>query len=226
MLCVSIQCYCIQMSATVKPPAQRTRRAEKAERTRRQILRAAHDLFLAGGYAPTTIESIATEADVAVETVYARFRNKAALLEAILEPAIVGADDGTDIFDRPEIAAIRDAADHGSQIQQLASFSRGILERTHTAHQILASAAPVDANAAALAHRDTRRRLEGQRRYVDMLLERGPLRRGLSYDDAAATYSSLANPTTYSLLVRDLGWTAEKFQGWLEDSLRRLLLDT
>ena len=82
----------------------RTRRAERAEQTRRRILDAATALFIEKGYTAATIDAIAAAADVAVETVYSRFRNKANLLEAILEPAIVGADDGRDLFERPEIA--------------------------------------------------------------------------------------------------------------------------
>jgi len=79
------------MSSPVKPPtAPRTRRAERAERTRRRIVEAATSLFDSRGYAATTIEAIAEQADVAAETVYSRFRTKANLLDAILEPAIVG----------------------------------------------------------------------------------------------------------------------------------------
>jgi AcrR family transcriptional regulator len=207
----------------VKPPV-RNRRAEKAAQTRRSVIDAATELFLARGYASTTIEAIAQRADVAVETVYSRFRNKATLLEAILEPAIVGSADGRDIFDRPEIQQIQATTSHRDQIRQLAAFSRGILERSHEAHRILTSAAGSDPNAAELQRRDTARRITGQRRYIDMLLGNGPLRAGLTAEQAAATYSALANPHTYTLLVRDCGWTAQAFQQWLEDSLARLLL--
>ncbi|HET7310114.1 MAG TPA: TetR family transcriptional regulator [Mycobacteriales bacterium] len=224
-----MQWYCIDVGEAVKTPnparPPRTRRAEKAERTRQQIQEAAQALFLSRGYASTTMDAIARHADVAVETVYARFRNKIALLEAILEPAIVGTDDGRDIFDLPEIAHIRQTTDQRVQIGLLAAFSRGILERTHAAHRILASAAAVDPKAADLQRRDTSRRVGGQRRYIDMLTLHRPLRAGLTYDEAAATYSTLANPSTYSLLTGDLGWSADDFQAWLETTLARLLLE-
>jgi AcrR family transcriptional regulator len=207
----------------VKPPlAPRTRRAQKAAQTRQRILDAATGLFLERGYAATTIDAIAERADVAVETVYSRFGNKATLVEAILEPAIVGSDDGRDIFDRPEITRISSTTDQRDQIRQLAAFSRGILERTHVGHRILTSAAAADPNAAELQRRDTVRRITGQRRYIDMLLANGPLR--VSADHAAATYSALANPNTYTLLTRDCGWTSERFQHWLEQTLVTVLL--
>jgi AcrR family transcriptional regulator len=213
------------MAAAVKRHAgRRTRRAEQAEQTRRRILDAASALFDERGYALTTIEAIAAQADVAVETVYSRFRNKANLLEAILEPAIVGSDDGRDLFDRPEMAEIRACKDQRTQLRLLARFSRGILERTATAHRILQSAASVDPTAAQLQRRDTKRRGDAQRAYIDMLQTNGPLRDGLTSEDAAATYSALANPSTYALLVAERGWTADHFEHWLGDSLTRLML--
>ncbi len=203
---------------------RRTRRSERTEQTRRRILEAATALFDDKGYSLTTMEAIAARADVAVETVYSRFRNKANLLEAILEPAIVGATDGRDLFDRPEIAEIRDCKDQRTQVRMLARFSRGILERTYVPHRILRSAASADPNAAELQRRDTKRRGDGQRVYIDMLLANGPLRQGLTPDDAAATYSALSNPSTYALLVGERGWTSDHFEQWLGDSLTRLLL--
>jgi len=202
----------------------RTRRAERAEETRRRIVQAAADLFLERGYASTTIDSIAAAADVAVETVYSRFGNKARLVEAILEPAIVGSDDGRDLFDRPEIGEIRDCPDQRVQVRLLAHFSSGILERTHTAHRILQTAAASDPNAADLQRRDTRRRTEGQRVYIDMLVQNGPLRDGLTFEQAADTYSALSNPATHGFLIRNRGWTPDQFERWLGDCLERLLL--
>lgn len=212
--------YCTLVSSGVK----RSRRAERAEETRRRIVDAATALFDSRGYAATTMEAIAERADVAVETVYSRFRTKVNLLDAILEPAIVGLTDGRDLFDRPEIAEIRQCPDQRAQVRMLAHFSRGILERTAVAHRILRSAAASDPTAAELQQRDAKRRGDGQRVYIDMLLANGPLRDGLSADDAAATYSALSNPNTYTLLVRERAWTADKFEQWLGDSLIRLLL--
>ncbi len=215
----------MDMAADVKSePERRTRRSERAEETRRRILESAAALFDERGYASTTMEAIAASADVAVETVYSRFRNKVTLLEAILEPAIVGSNDSRDLFDRPEIAEIRSCREQRAQVRMLAHFSRGILERTSVAHRILGSAAASDAKAAELQRRDAKRRGGGQRVYIDMLLANGPLREGLTPDEAATTYSALSNPSTYALLVGERGWTPDHFEQWLGDSLTLLLL--
>ena len=218
-------CYCTQVRPSVKAQtARRSRRSERAEQTRQRIVESATALFDARGYAATTMEAIAECADVAVETVYSRFRSKSNLLDAILEPAIVGVTDGRDLFDLPEIMEIRRCRDQRTQLRMLAHFSRGILERSAVAHRILRSAAASDPTAAELQRRDAKRRGDGQRIYIDMLLTNGALRDGLTADDAAATYSALSNPNSYALLVGERGWTADKFEQWLGESLTLLLL--
>lgn len=57
-----------------------------------------------------------------------------------------------------------------------------------------------------------------------MLLGNGPLRAGLAPADAATTYATLANPATYAFLTGERGWTPQRFEDWLGDSLSRLLL--
>jgi AcrR family transcriptional regulator len=202
----------------------RTRRAQKAEETRQRILRAAAGLFGEVGFAATTIEAIAARADIAVETVYSRFRNKASLLDAILGPAITGRDDAPTLLDRPEIAEIKAASDQRRQVALLAAFSRGVLERTHDIHRILHAAAAVDPGAAALERADQRRRWESQVVYIDMLLANGRLRAGLTREAARDTYAALANPQTFAFFVDQLGWEADRFESWLADALERLLL--
>src|SRR3954447_22909324 len=56
------------------------RRAEQARRTRDRVLDRAVQLFVAGGYGPTTMEAVATAAGVSVETVYKAFGTKAGLI--------------------------------------------------------------------------------------------------------------------------------------------------
>jgi AcrR family transcriptional regulator len=199
-------------------------RVQQAEGTRRRIVEAATVLFLKRGYSSTTIEAIAAHAGVAVETVYSRFQNKANILAGILEVGIANSDDGRDIFDQPEIIQIRSNTDQRMQLQLLAAFSRGILERTDIAHRILQTAAAADRNAAELQRRDRERRCESQRVYIDMLLANGPLREGLTPSDAADAYSVFANPGTYAFLIHDRGWTPDEFQQWLADTLMRVLL--
>src|SRR5260370_16885943 len=68
------------MSRTVKRHYDSSRRQEQSAETRRRIIAAARELFIRRGYGQATIAQIAETAGLAVETVYATFRNKAALL--------------------------------------------------------------------------------------------------------------------------------------------------
>src|SRR5881409_3337360 len=76
----------------VKPPRRydSTRRRAQAAQTRQDILKAALQLFLEGGYAGTTINDVAAAAGVAVETIYRGFGSKAALFKGLMEAAIAG----------------------------------------------------------------------------------------------------------------------------------------
>lgn len=202
----------------------RTLRAQQVQQTRQRIIDAAKASFLSKGYATTTLRAVATEAGVAVETVYSRFRNKTNLLSAILEQGVIGTDADRDILEQPEMDQIRRSSDQREQLRLLAAFSRGILERTDVAHRILRSAAPVDSAAAQLQQRDNLRRVEGQRVYIEMLLANGTFRKGLALEEAADTYSALASPDTFAFLVGDRGWTADRFERWLAKTLTDALL--
>lgn len=219
-----IRCYCIEMADVVKTGTPRTRRAEKAEQTRQQILRAAANLFGPNGYAPTTIEAIAAAADVAVETVYARFGNKLNLLKEILDQSIVNNARGVDILALPEVVTIRELTDQRTQIAHLAHLSRGILERSATAHRILRSAVTVDPAAADFERSDFERRRRTQAGYIDILLANGPLPTGLNAQDAAITYGTLANPDNYAVLTTRRGLTPDQYENWLRTCLTLLFI--
>src|SRR5580692_13068899 len=81
-------------------------RDEQARRTRRAIVTAAHDLFLAQGYAATTIDGIAAAAHVSRATVFNSAGGKVALLKLALDWAIVGDDEPIPLAGRPAIKAI------------------------------------------------------------------------------------------------------------------------
>jgi Bacterial regulatory proteins, tetR family len=75
----------------VEPQTQRpTLRSEQAALTRSRIIEGAKAVFEARGYEGARIEDIASEAGVAVPTVYKVFANKRNLLKASVEAAIRG----------------------------------------------------------------------------------------------------------------------------------------
>jgi AcrR family transcriptional regulator len=206
----------------VKPP--RDRRARRAAETRLRIIEAAAKLFGERGYTGTTIDAVAAEADVAVETVYARFKNKRNLLAAYLDIAIVGDADAVPLLDREEVNRIRATRDQREQLRQIAHLARSIFERTANAHAVLRSAAAVDPEARALAAEDEHRRRTTIRAYVDIVASGGPLRDGLAKEDATDTITVLASPEGYLRLTTNRGWTPARYERWLAANLTLLLL--
>ena len=65
-------------------------RSRQAAETRRRIVDAAARLFLRHGYAATTMNAIAAEAGVAVQTVYASIRTKRDVLEMVIQLMVRG----------------------------------------------------------------------------------------------------------------------------------------
>ena len=69
------------------------KRRAKAEATRARIIAGAYGLFCENGYRATTMDLIAQQAGVAVQTVYFTFHTKDDLLKAVFEWTVLG-DDG------------------------------------------------------------------------------------------------------------------------------------
>lgn len=72
-----------------REPSKR-RRAHSAERRDGAILTSARTMFAAKGFENASVSDIASEAGVAVGTIYLRYANKTALLGAVLEAAASG----------------------------------------------------------------------------------------------------------------------------------------
>jgi AcrR family transcriptional regulator len=180
------------------------------------------------GYAATTLQAIAERADVAVETLYKRFGNKRALLAEVRDLAVVGesvrGSFPAQVSRLPEFQALQKERDQRLLLRHLAAFSRATLDRAAPIQRISRSAAAADPGLEEFLESDRQVRRQTQRTYIDLLLARGPLRPGLSVEEAAETYSALANPELHDLLTRGHGWTSERYETWLADSLNQLLL--
>jgi AcrR family transcriptional regulator len=204
--------------------APRDRRARQAAATRQRIVEAAGRLFAARGYGATTIDAVAGEADVAVETVYARFKNKRNLLAAYLDVSIVGDAEPVPLLERDEVRAIREERDQRQQLRLLAHAARTVLERNAAAHAVLRGAAGVDPEVMAIVDEDDRRRRITHRAFVEIIESAGPLRDGLTPSDAADTLSVLVSPDTFAMLTRRRGWSAAHYERWLAANLELVLL--
>jgi TetR/AcrR family transcriptional regulator, regulator of cefoperazone and chloramphenicol sensitivity len=193
-------------------------RQAQAGATRRAILTAARKVFSASGYAVATIDSVASEAQVSVPTVYAVFGSKAALLSAVV------ADAGSDGDIRRLADRALNVADPRRRLAHAARVVRTIMEREGAILRLIdeaGTASPELKAASRQAHSQQRNALG---RVLQPLDEGGAIRRGLDLDEAVATFSALASPECYRLLVDEVGWSGARWERWLAESAARLLL--
>ena len=73
----------------------------RAAATQLEIVGAAHDLFIAKGYAATTVGDIAAAAGVSAPTIFTAFGTKAGILKRCIDVALAGDPADVAVADRP-----------------------------------------------------------------------------------------------------------------------------
>ncbi len=201
------------------------RRQAQARETQGQIVQAARRLFIERGYTGTTIEQIATEAGVAVETVYATFGSKRVVLSRLISASVVGDTEPVPLLERQGPQAVRRERDQHRQIALFATDIREILERVGPVFGVMRTAAETERDIAAMLQSLLDERMQGITQFVVWLASNGPLREGLAVPDAAETVWTLTSAEVHHLLTVDRRWPGDHYEEWLRDSLTRLLLD-
>jgi AcrR family transcriptional regulator len=195
-----------------------THRQRQALATRQVIVDAACELFLAQGYLATTIEMISARAGVAVSTVYAVFRNKRGILQAIREQW------HQESGQREIYQQALEQSNPKRRLELAAHATRRQWETGSVMMAIYQAAAAVDPDAAA----ELATALQGRRtfltHFIDEMAEQ--LRPGLSPARAAALFYTLTQPTIYQDLVRGEGWEAQEYEVWLAETLQQQLLSS
>ncbi|HET6950709.1 MAG TPA: helix-turn-helix domain-containing protein [Acidimicrobiales bacterium] len=200
-------------------------RAAKARQTRRAILGAARGLFVRQGFAATTIQAIADHAGVAVQTVYAAFGNKRAVLAEVLDVAIAGDEEAISVNERDWMHPVFHGPTGEARLRAYAAAVRQIHDRAADVFAVVAGAATADPEASTLHEEAERRRRTGAASVVAALTDLTPLRAGLDPEAAADVLSLLNSWSAYHHLVRRQGWTPDRFESWLGDTMVDLLLD-
>jgi TetR/AcrR family transcriptional regulator, regulator of autoinduction and epiphytic fitness len=199
-------------------------RDEQARRTRRTIVTAAHDLFLAQGYAATTIDAVAQAAHVSRRTVFNSVGGKATLLKLAVDWAIAGDDEPIPIADRPAVRAIQAEPDPRKALVLWAQMVTEIAARAAPISDVLTAAADADPDAAQLAADAERDRMFGATAFIRYLASLGGLAPGITQQHAADLCWAHTDPHLYRRLVTQRGWTTTDFTRFLSTSLTATLL--
>ena len=193
-------------------------RRRQAEQTRERILAAARELFRTLGYAATTMEAIASAAQVATKTVEAAFGSKRGLLAAVVDP-LASAGPPRDLVER-----VRAAADPGERLRLVAELARRAYQAAAPELELMRGAAAVTPEVAAAARQVESRRHANQARLVAVLAEHRVLRQDLDPGHATDIVWALTSYDLYRALVTGRHWPEERYQDWLAGTLAALLL--
>lgn len=195
------------------------RRRASAEQRRGRILEAARQLFGRHGYGATSIERIASEAGVAVPTVYAIYGSKRALLFDLLDREDAQADVAGLKHD---LAAA--AGDPRRQLRRLVSFTCRFFAQAADIVEIARGAGSTDEDLLALWREGEERRLRGQAPLTRAWARSGALRPDLNAKAALDILWAMTGADHYRLFVVERNWSPERYETWLRETLQRLLL--
>ena len=211
--------------ADVKPGDRRRARGRlSVQASRREILDAAHRLFLRQGYVATSVPAIAAEAGVAVQTIYNTVGSKREVMGGVIELAVRGPDYPATPSESVG-ARVRAASDPDLIIQLLVDWLAAAHDRTAAISIAIREGAAVDPELAELEQTLADQRFAGYREAAQELARRNGLRKGLSPDQAAAAIWSLGHPDTYRFLLHRRGWSPRRYRRWLTDGLSAALLN-
>jgi AcrR family transcriptional regulator len=200
-------------------------RERQARSTRQAIVSAARDLFVARGYAATTIDAVAERAGVGRKTVFSSVGGKGALLKLVWDQAIVGDDEPVAMADRPAVRAMLAERDPSRLVRMWVNAQLDVAARASPVGAVVMAAADVDEEVHELGETIRRESLVGATAFVRHLAEVGGLRDGVSVEQAADVCWALMNSVLWHLLVSVRGWPARDYAAWLAQVLTVSLLD-
>jgi hypothetical protein len=136
----------------------------------------------------------------------------------------VGDEDPTPLFERPGPQAVFRERDQRQQLSLFAQDIGEIMERVAVLFEVARTAASSEPEIAELLQHLLIERLKAMQVFIDHVSANGPFREGLSASQAAETVWAISSAEVYRLLRQDLGWSSQKYIGWLGETLIRLLL--
>jgi len=201
-------------------------RAEGAAETRQRILEAARARFITQGYAAMTMQNIADDAEVALDTVYETVGRKPELVKLLVEIAISNTDREVPAEQRAYVQRIHAATSAREKLAIYANAVADIHQRLAPLVKALESAAQAHPDLGAIWREIAERRAQNMKKFAAELVATGDVRAELDVAGIADVLWAMTAPEMYSLLVDQRGWSQAELEAWLADALARVLLRT
>jgi AcrR family transcriptional regulator len=208
----------LQVTKTKRRPYKSLVRQRQAGDSRRRIVEATRQLLQSEGYAGMTIEAIAQRAEVSPQSVYAIFKSKTGILTELLDQSTLGA--GYEQLVRQALSA----SDPETRLRFAANIARQIHDAQSTTFDLLRGAGVVAPELAKLEQQRECLRYERQETMIISLREAGRLQPALDHGTARDVFWMFTGRDVYRMLVRERGWSPQKYQDWLADMLVHSLL--
>ena len=170
----------------------------------------AAELFLEHGYASTTMDAIATQAGVAVSTVYNAFTNKRGILRAIRE-AWHQESGQRELFRQAGTEARL-----ARRLELAAHATRRQWETSARMMTVYTAAAAADPEAAA----ELAEALGGRRTNLGRTLRAWATEFGQDPERAAAIFLATTRAEVYLELVEEWRWSPQRYEDWLAETLK------
>ncbi|MEU3255403.1 TetR family transcriptional regulator [Streptomyces sp. NPDC006997] len=194
-------------------------RDEQARRTRQAIVTAAARLFVARGYAATSLADIATDAEVARPTVFAAFGSKAALLREVVDRALAGDDEPVPVAERPWFRPVWQGQTPQAVLRAYAEVCRLIGKRAAEIFEMVRRAADEGPELSDLWETMQHNRRAGAAMVVDHLRTLTPAPHLPDHERAVDVVWLFNDPAHYRSLVRTRGWSERAYTAWIADQM-------
>jgi AcrR family transcriptional regulator len=193
-------------------------RQRQARETRQRIVETTRQLLETEGYAGMTIEAVARQAEVSVQTVYAVFGSKTGILAELLNQTTFGPDY------EDTVRQTLEEQDPETRLRGAARIARQIHDAQSAGFDLLRGAGVVAPELARLEQERERIRYEREEQMIVSLRAAKRLGPKLNARTARDILWTLTGSDVYRMLVRERGWSSQKYQDWLADTLVRSLL--
>ncbi len=193
-------------------------RSQSADATKDRVLNAAKALFARHGIDRVTIAQIAQKADVAASTVYALYKSKEGILRGLFRAALFG---------QRFLAAMAEfegVTDPVKLIALTARVARAIYEGESSELGLLRGASAFSPAVRKLEQEFEKIRFEMQEERVRLLFAQSKQKKGLEFDQARRILWMYTSRDVYRMLVQESGWTPDRYQEWLSETLVNALV--
>lgn len=194
-------------------------RDAQAAQTRTHILEAAKILFQTEGFDQVTINKIAQAGEVSMPTIYALFKSKRGILQALIDEALP---------QEQFLALVDGSMNEFSVVKRLhitAKLARKIYDAERELMDLLRGASVVSPEFKELEQEREKRRYDRQGEYVKAMMKDKQLVKGLTLQKARDILWSLTGRDMYRMLVVEREWSSDEYEKWLGHMLVNSLLE-